>query len=906
MLLGRERERQELDRLLATARSGSSAVLVLTGEPGIGKTALLEHAAEHARDMRPLRARGIDSEAHVPFAALLELLRPALGLLDRIPPPQAAALEEALALRPGTGGNRFAVGAATLSLLAAYADEAPALLLVDDAHVLDPSSAEALLFALRRLLAEPIAAVLTVREGEPSSLAEAGLPTLPVGGLDREAATALLGTASDDVTDRLYRATAGNPLGLLELGRDAARLRADPIDAPLPVSAKIARAFALRAEVLDDPTRRLLVLVAASESGDVPTLERAAASLGLAFADIRPAEDAGLLRLHEGRLEFRHPLARAAVYGEAPPEQRRHAHRALADALPDRDADRRAWHLAAAAFGTDDAAAEALEQAGARARTRSAYAVAAAAFERSARLAADDELRARRLHAAAEAAWLAGLADRAGTLLDEARVLAQDGTLLVTVEHLRGRIAARRGPVSDGHAILVAAAERAAETDRDLAVAMLAEAVDAGYFAGDEQGMTRAARRARELIDDSSSVRARFLAATAEGMALVFAGEGQRGIDSIREAVALAEGSDDLRDDAHLLPWLVMGPLWLREAEAGRTLIEAAVESARAQTALGVLPWLLNRVARDHAASESWARAEIEYDEAMRLARETGQQVELAAALAGLAWLEAREGRDAECRTHAAEARELCQELGVGLYDTWAIRALGELELGLGRPAEAVEHFRELEDGLAALGVADVDLSPGAELVDALLRLGQSAPASEAAARLERDAREKGQPWSLARAARCRGLLARDDFEPHFRAALLLHEQTPDTFEQACTRLSFGARLRRSRQRVRAREELRAALEIFERLGARPLAAIAGRELAATGETARRRDVSTLDELTHQELHIAQLLAGGKTTREAAAALFLSPKTIEYHLRSVYRKLGVGSRGELADALASR
>jgi len=903
VLVGRELERQELDRVLATARSGRSAVLALVGEPGIGKTALLEYAEEQAGPLQVLRARGIDWEAHVPFAGLLELLRPALGLLDRIPPPQAAALEGALALRPGAVGERFAIGAATLSLLAAQAETSPTLVLVDDAHCLDRSSAEALLFALRRLLAEPLAAILSVREGEPSLLDGADLPTLHVGGLDRDAAATLVGPVPEDVAERLYRATAGNPLALLELRTEGSGLAGPPIDMPVAVSARISSSFLRRAEALDANARRLLVLVAASDSGDTAVMARAAASLGLDLAGLDAAETAGLVHIAEGRVEFRHPLARAAIYGDSPVDDRREAHRALAAALPDREPDRRAWHLALAAVGPEDVAASALEQAGARARERGAQAVAAAAFERAARLAPDDERRGRLLFAAADAAWLAGSAERATSLLDELRAVEAS----IRIEHLRGRIAAHQGPVMEGYEILAAAAEQAAEAEPELAVTMLAEAVDAAFFAGAPSDMLRAAGRARELLPTAASVQAQFLAATAEGMALVLGGEGERGIEAFRRGVEVAEGSDELRTDPRLLSWLVMGPLWLRESEAGRVLVETAVESARAQAALGVLPRLLDRVARDHAAGDEWATAEAEYDEVIRLARETGQRTELAAALAGLAWLEARQGREAQCRAHADEARKLCAELGIGLYETWAIRALGELELGLGRPGEAARHLEEQTARLRELGIGDVDTSPAAELVEAYLRLGRTDDAAAKADELEAEARAKGQPWSLARTARCRGLLGDDDeLESRFEEALRLHGRTPDVYETARTHLAYGARLRRARKRVRAREELRAALEIFDRLGAGPWSELARAELEATGETARRRDASTADALTPQELQIAQLLAGGKTTREAAAALFLSPKTVEYHLRHVYRKLEVSSRAELAEKLASR
>jgi DNA-binding CsgD family transcriptional regulator len=417
--------------------------------------------------------------------------------------------------------------------------------------------------------------------------------------------------------------------------------------------------------------------------------------------------------------------------------------------------------------------------------------------------------------------------------------------------------------------------------------------------------MISAARQAVELASRHPSRRARFFSVMALGMALVADGQGEAGAKAAREAVEILEESDELRDDPALLVWGAIGPMWLREADVGRGLIERAFERVRAQMAVGILPFLLHHLARDQATTDQWPAAEASYDEAIRLARENGLRVELAASLAGLAWLQARQGREAACREHAAEASTLCSELGVGLYGVWAIQALGDLELGLGRPAAAIEHHEAQAGALRSRGIADVDLSPAPELVDAHLRLGRVEAATAIAAGFDAQASAKGQPWALARAARCRGLLAdTSELERCFEEALRLHARTPDVFETARTRLAYGARLRRVRKRIRARDQLNEALEIFERLGARPWADQAEAELAATGETARRRNASTLDELTPQELQIARLLADGNTTREAAAAVFVSPKTVEYHLRHVYSKLGIHSRDELAAVLA--
>jgi len=903
MLLGREEERLAIDHLLAGAREGRSGVLALVGESGIGKTTLLEYAAGAAKDTSVLRARGVESEAEVPFAGLAELLRPALGALGQIPPPQATALAGALALGPATAGDRFAIGAATLSLLTACAEEGPLLLLLDDAHLLDEPSAQALLFAARRLLADPIALLLAVREAEPSLLDGADLRTLRLGGLDRAAAAALLGRADVpvDAVAHLHRATGGNPLALLELASEGERLAALPGAGPVPISTSIAAAFARRFELLPESTRRTLVLASAIDGGDLAVLARAAAGLGLDVGALAAAEEAGLITLTGSEVAFRHPLARSAVYVGAPAQERRAIHAALAAALPDRDADRRAWHLAAASIGPDQRASAALEQAGERARERSAYSVAAAAFERGAGLAPADEVRGRLLFAAADAAWLGGNLDRALVLLDQARLHAAGAVLAARVDHLAGLVAMRRGPVMDGYPLVVSAAETIAEEDPEQAVVMLAEAVHGCFYAGDTPAMLTAAARAAALAGAAGTPRARFFASQAQGIALIADGRGEAGAAAVRSALAILEQYDGIRDEPRLLAWSALGPLWLREAGVGRGLVDSAFEEARRQGAVGVLPVLLHHRARDQATTDRWAAAEASYDEAIRLARETGQRTELASALAGLAWLEARQGREDACRQHAAQAAALCAELGMGLYEIWTIQALGDLELGLGRPDASAVHHEAQAAALRSRGIADVDLSPAPELVDAYLRLGRGGEAAALATGFVAAAEAKGQPWALARAARCRGLLAAaGELDAEFEEALRLHALTPDGFETARTRLAYGARLRRGRQRVRAREQLREAVEMFERLGAEPWADQARAELAATGVTARRRDVSTLDDLTPQELQIAQLLAAGKTTREAAAAVFLSPKTVEYHLRHVYRKLGIRSREELA------
>jgi DNA-binding CsgD family transcriptional regulator/antitoxin (DNA-binding transcriptional repressor) of toxin-antitoxin stability system len=908
MLVGRDRERSLIAGLMSGARVGESGVLVITGDAGIGKSALLEDATASATGMRLLRATGTESEAEVPFAALLQLLRPALVHLDRIPVPQAEALASALALRPGTGGDRFAVGAATLSLLSRFAEDQPLALLVDDAHLLDPPSAQALLFAARRLTADPVVVLAAVRDGQPSVLTDAGLPVLRVGGLSATASGELV-TATGrrlggDVAARLHEATGGNPLALLELADEIPLLEGLPPGAPVPVPARIARAYAVRADRLSTPGRTAL-LVAAAGGDDLAVIAPACRRLGIDAATLDEAEAAGLLVVGAGLVTFRHNLVRSAVWSEAPPGLRRDVHCALAAALREDDVDRRAWHLAEAALEPDEDTARVLDAAAARALDRGAHAVAATASERAARLSPEPVGAASRLVTAAESAWKAGLAGQATELLVRAAGLPQPPALRVRAAGLRGTIAARTGSVEEARDELVAAAEERARMDPDAAVLLLADAILACFFLADTATVAGVAARIDRLVDQAATEPARWVAAVAGGVAGVLTGHG--GPDRIRRAVGLLRPEGALLQDRRLAPWLVIGVLFLRERGTSPDVVATVVDDLRRRSDLGGLPFLLFLIARDQATGDRWDVAEANYTEGIHLARETGSTSDLAACLAGLAWLEARQGREAGCRAHAAEALELCAPRHLATFQVWSLSALGDLELGLGRPDAALEQFQRLDALLADRGLVDVDLSPAPELCEALVHLGRIEEAREQAARHAARAARKGQPWAQARAARSVALTSEDeDIDREFGRALDHHGRTTDRFELARTRLAYGARLRRARRRVDARPQLRAALDTFDALGAAPWAEQAAGELRATGETARRRRADAAGDLTPQELQIATMLAGGRTTREAAAALFLSPKTVEYHLRHVYLKLGVSSRAELASRLAHR
>ena len=907
MLIGRECERRLIEPLLSGVRVGESGVLVITGEAGIGKSALLNWVAQAIEGMTTLRATGIEAEQEVPFGGLLQLLRPFLQLIDALPAPQADALAGALALRAGSSGDRFAVGAGTLGLICRAAEGRPLALLIDDSHLLDRPSAEALAFAGRRLLADQVLLVATVRTGEPCAFVDAGLRTLTVRGLDKRAASELVAGRSPAplsaaLVDRLYLATGGNPLALLALSSDPVPWQGQPPDAPIPVPAAIARAVARETNRLD-PSARTAILVAAASAGEWSVVRRAAEALGSDPAALERVEVAGLIDLVGDRLTFRHPLVRSSVYAAADPADRRAAHRALAEALPSGDLERRAWHLAGAAVGTDEVAAGLLSKAGDRSAARRADAVATSAYERAARLTGDDRTRAVRLAAAGESAWLAGLGQRADELLSEALRLTTGPQLRIRILESMGALAARGGSLAQARDTLLAGVQEVEELDPDLAVVLLADAINACFYLGDSAAAMAATLRVEDLLPVVTTERSRILGLMAAGTARVLNGRG--GVAQMRKAVELLDASDVLADDPRRAGRIVLGPLFLRESDTGRVLVQRAVDESRQQIALGVLPNLLFHLARDDATTDRWPTAASEYHEAIRLARETEQVTELAVSLAGLGWLEARQGQRVDCLAHLAESVRLCEAGQIHLFRAWCHAGLGDLDLGAGLVEAALGHFDAMAAQLERHGILDVDLSPDPERVELLLRLGRSAAARTLAEAYSERAQAKGQPWARARAQRSLAATgAADQVDTGFAAALALHGHTLDVFERAKTLLALGVRLRRERRRSEARKPLRAAFDEFDRLGAAPFAELAAAELRATGERARVRVASAALELTPQELQIASLLAGGRSTRQAAAALFLSPKTVEYHLRHVYTKLDVHSRDELAARLA--
>jgi DNA-binding CsgD family transcriptional regulator len=902
VLYGRDVELASLVHLLDEARASRSGVVVLRGEAGVGKSALLEELATNAADMHVLRATGVQTESEVAFAGLDQVVRPLLGHLDEIPAQQAAALRAALGLGPSAEPDQFLISLASLSLLAVGAETQPLLCLVDDAQWLDAASAHALAFAARRLEAEGIALVFAAREPSDGGFDAPGLPEMHLGGLESEAAATLLtdpaGTSlAPEVREHLVRATGGNPLALLELPRllsEDQLAGRELLRDPVPIGETMEAAFLGRARTLPGDCQTLLLLAAAEDSGETRLILRAAAALDIEATAFHAAEDAGLVRFGERHVAFRHPLVRSAVYQGASLPERQAIHQKLAETL-DRDeyADRRAWHRAAATNEPDAEVASELEQSADRARLRSGFSAASAAFESAAALSVDEGLRARRLFEAADAAWLAGRPEHALTLLESARNSATDTLLLADIDYLLGSIQFQRGATGEAYDLLLAAAGRVASSNPQRALRTFVAADRAAAFAGDFLKEIEVAQRAEELgVDEVESFEYSWLV----GIGGMLAGDYSKGVTNLRRGIAEAEGFRDptaLSAASELALYLVDIPL-------ADTLLNRTVAAARATGALGNLPYALCLLANAEVNEGKLTAAAANASEALRLATDTGQQLGVSMALAALARVEAHRGREDACRECVRDATELASAHGFATQSASASAALAELDLAAGRPAEAFARLQTLAQAMARR-VHPFDIVYGTpDLVEAAVRVGSPEVARPAVSYCEDWVEATNSPWAMALVERCRALLSeRAQAREHFEAALRLHAQVGPTLAGARTALLYGEFLRRSRQRREARGQLRTALEHFDQIGAAPWAERARAELRASGETARRRDASTLDELTRQELQIARFVAEGLTNRQVAEQLFLSPRTIDFHLRNVFRKLEITSRSEL-------
>lgn len=913
MLLGREAERTRLDALLDAARKGNSGALVIRGEPGIGKSALLRYAVDRGSvlGLTVLTARGLESESEIPFAGLGDLTRPIRKAIDRIPEAQQSALVGALALGPAVPVDRFAICAATFSLLAAAAEDRPLLAVVDDIQWLDSSSVEALLFAVRRLGVEGVAILLAMREGEGHGVQVEELPVLRLQGLDEASSVRLLGQAqyriAGSVAVQLYRAVHGNPLALMEvppLLSEAERSGLEPLPEPLPAGARLEQAFLRRLHMLPEVSQRALLVSAASESGDMATIQRALTQLSIPAEALGPAESAGLIAIDGVALRFRHPLIRSTVYQAADPVARRNAHHALAEALNAEEvADRRAWHLAAAATGPDERIASALELAASRSTARSGYVSAGRALARSASLSPLAADRARRLMGAANAYQLSGHAAEALALLDEAGALQPEDRIRSAIEQLRAEIEAWTGHPWAAHERMMREAARYEEREPLTAAAMLAMAAVPCVMGAQIAKALETSRRARALCDRVGGPEP-LLVIGLLAESLMLAGRALEAVPLLEDSLQRLgdEGTTFVRESQYI--YLTLSGL--ERYEEARRILSAALSAARGASALGVLPFGLGMLSEIEFKSGNLTAAYANASESARLAEETGQGSSRSFSVVTLARVEAVLGRDDDCRKHLALATALAREYDVGSIFHYVSSALGLLELGRGRPTEAIAPLEECGRLARTNGLREPNIIQWRpDYVESLARVGRLEEAWKTLADFDEEAERTGRVWALATAARCRGYLSDDEFERHFERALEFHGRVPSPFEIARTRLCYGEVLRRHRRRVEAREHLAAALETFESIGAEPWADRARTELSATGEKARKRDVASNLTLTPQELQIALAVADGATNREAAAQLFLSPKTVEAHLSSAYRKLGVRSRTELVVRIAS-
>jgi len=896
MLVGRDAERRILDELLRVARDGRSATLVLRGEPGIGKTALLSYAEREAAGMSVLRSVGIESEHELPFAGLHQLVRPCLGLVDQLPGPQAAALRGAFGIGFEQVQNPFLVALGLLSLLAEAAEERAVLCLIDDAHWLDRSSQQALVFAARRLVAEPVAVLVACRTGEPLGFEAGGLPERELGSLPDAAAGELLRSRLErrpaaEVESMLLAAARGNPLALLELpaGLTDRQLQgAEPIVGPPPARGAVEESFRARVRALPTPVRRALLLAAADQVGDPETLGRALTRSGLPDSALQSAQDAGLLTLN-GSVTFRHPLVRSAVYGLASRDERRAAHEMLAEVMEDPIG--RAWHRALTSDRANEAIAAELDAAGAQAAARGAYGPAAAAFERAAELSEDASKTGQRLLWAGQASLAAGRSRAALALVDRAGPLIPDKAAELDV--VRAAVSMREGSPADTFSLARSAALALAPVAPDGALELVSLMIWAAATGGWAASAVPDVSATLAQINGGGP-RREFMQTTLDGAMALLRGEAAMAGDMFADALSQA---DKLASDVIVTQIAGLIGQWTADFTPARDRFARVVAQRRAEGSIvelaGCLPLLaIGEMCTGHPQAAAEATAE-----GLELLRQLGYEQDEISYLALQAWTASLTGDEQACRDYSASTIQRGLTTGVGWAVGEAHLALGLLELGLGNPREAIDHLEQIDPG--PLPPTTALATP--EFIDAALRLGEPERAQLAFERFEVWAPVSRTALVAGMLARCRAVMASDAEQSDllFREALRHHDLRMNPYERARTQLAYGERLRRDRRRVEARVQLRSALDTFEGLGTALWAERARDELRATGETARKRDPTTLDDLTPQELRVARLVATGASNKDVAAQLFLSRRTVEYHLGKVYAKLGVSSRLEL-------
>ena len=911
--MGREHELTVMRSCLADARTGTSSVLVLNGEPGIGKSALLA-GARRAADRVVLSTVGVESESDIAYVNLADVFRHHYSYLNAIPDRQADALASVFAIGPSKPADRFTVDAATLNLMAAIAADGPVVVTVDDAQWVDRASLEALTFAGNRLEVEGIVLMFAVRSGQPAAQQLSRFQTLVLTGLDNSAARALVARAglqamSEASTSRLIEESGGNPLALLTL---PATMKADDFAMwalgaePLPLSSVIEDAFCDTIRVLPDQTRMALRLLAIMEAGTPEHFRSALERERLSVDDLDPAEDAGLISYQHGQPGFRHPLVRAAAYRTSSAAGRRRAHLLAAQILEQATSatalERRAWHLVAARTAPTEALAQTFQIAADNEFAAANYTVAGRLYKRSSELTPAGNNAMRRMLQAANALRLAGAIDEARTLLRNAMTLGSDPELRAAIDYAHYRLQVYAGGMIDGRDGLIKTGAAAAKLHPAQAAQILGDAALASTVIGDLPTARATAEQAMQLAGKSDGSDPPLAVAAVNAMVKAISGDPVGARRLLHPRAAEIDALDPMGIEFVYQVPLELSIAHLASEEAGRarTLLARAVDGARQLSAAGLLPFRCGSLGRIDFWQGRWASARALVHEALRLADDTGWATERPSNLATLARIEAMSGHPEEARRHAIEGVAASEAIGAGTYLAFAQIALGALELTAGNQAAAISHFEEVSAFSDDVGFSN---SPvmwwSSDLLECYVSEGMDDAAQRELSRLEKVAANPDMPTTAAVTARSRALLEPAAFEEHMTEALRLHSISDMPFERARTELMIGQRVRRHNQPAKARPPLTSALAIFDRLGAPDWASRARSELQATGIRIPQSEAPGLATLTPQELQVALAVARGHSNREVAGLLFLSTKTVEFHLSNVYRKLGINRRTRL-------
>jgi DNA-binding CsgD family transcriptional regulator len=901
VLYGRESEQARLRATVASAAAGRASSVVVSGEAGVGKSALVEDLVANLTGFQVLKAQGLESESPLAFAGLHQLLSPLFALLDRLPPPQARALRVAFGQEEGEGVEPFLIGLATVALLTEAAEASPVLCVVEDAHWLDTATADALVFAARRLQADPVAFVFTAREGDARTFTPRDIPVLALRGLDPAAARLLMtersGVAlSDLVTEQLLVQTDGNPLALVELPMTLSRDQLEG-EAPLPVQLHLTdtvqRVFLDRCRRLPVPVQTLLLVASADDSSSLSVVRRAAGGLGVDESAINDAEQAGLLVTDRDIVRVRHPLVRSAVYQAATGHERRAAHRALAEALVGGDdADRQAWHWASSVDGPDPSVVDALLGAAARAERRGGRAAASAAYERAAELSANEDARAECLYAAARNAWSAGEAARSRILLTQAREATEDRLLRADIDRLRGRIEVHLGSAVDAHRIFVDAARSVASDDAERALEIAAAAAVLRVY-GADSGARLDPIEITSRLDPAVPLRLRALEDLLLSMTAAANGEWSRAVEALVDGAEPGPGALD----SDVVGNLGNAALHLGDDEMHRQYFGAMLSDARQSGAGFIVLYGLHRLAFSQLLGGDWAAVRAGAEEAVALSHAVGEPGLAASPMAWLTLLAALQGTD-DYDERLAEVQEVAGSHRLGIL-TVPVRDLTHWAQAA-RAAAATDYVGALVH-LREVATPALQRMIALDRITAAIRSDERELAASWVSEFEEFASATGWSWARTVVNHGKALLADgDDAVAYFIAALDATGYNVRPYDLARTNLALGEHLRRSQRRTDARPYLRAAMAQLEDLGAAPLVTRAANELRASGETARKRDPSTALALTPMELQTARLGADGLSNKEIAAQLWISPRTVAFHLRNVFTKTGISSRSELA------